>query len=190
MPPTVDRAPAYPGHGVRAGSGVWALLGIGIVPAIPGLLFLLLAGLGFFAYVTNASTGAVGPAFRNVALIAAALVCLAVPLAVLLEILWTFANRACMLEGLGVLASYRRGIQVLFDNLGSALALFLFQIAVTIVMVVLLIVPGALLALCCLFWPVFLLLHGAVTAYFSTMRTLAWRHWTGAALVADEPVAV
>jgi hypothetical protein len=76
--------------------------------------------------------------------------------------------------------AYRRGIGVLTDNLGSALVLFLIQVAVTVVMFILLIVPGAILALCCLFWPLLALLQGAVTAYFSTMWTLAWRRWTAA----------
>jgi len=155
----------------------WTLLGIGIVPAIPGLLLLLLAGVGLLAY--NAGKGLGVPAVRNVAVLLAMLACIAVPLALVLELVRTFANRACMLEGLGVLESYRRGIQVLADNPGSALALFVIQIAVMIAMFILLIVPGIILALCCLFWPVLVFLQGAVMAYFSTMWTLAWQEWTG-----------
>jgi hypothetical protein len=166
----------------------WTLLGIGILPAIPGLLLLLVAGVGFAAYVTNASTQMGVPAMGNVAMVFGALACLAIPLMLVIEILRTFANRACMLEGVGVWDSYRRGIQVLVDNLGSALVLFLIQIAVSIAMFILLIVPGAILALCCLFWPVLLLVQGAIAAYFSTMWTLAWRQWTGAGLVPDELV--
>ena len=166
----------------------WTLLGIGIVPAIPGLVLLLLAGVGFLAY--GAGTGLGIPAVRNVAVLLAMLACLAVPLALVLELLRAFANRACMLEGLGVLDAYRRGIEVLVANLGSALLLFLIQFAAIIVMFILLIVPGLILALCCLFWPIIVLFQGAVTAYFSTMWTLAWREWTGEPRTADEPVAV
>lgn len=167
----------------------WTLLGIGIVPAIPGFVLLFLGGLGFWAYVSNASTRLGIPAVRNVALILVMLACLLIPVILVLEILRVFANRACMLEGLGVLDSYRRGVEILVDNLGSALVLFLFQIAVTVVMTILLIVPGAVLALCCLFWPVLLLFQGAVTAYFSTMWTLAWQEWTSMAPVAGGPLA-
>ena len=167
----------------------WTLLGIGIIPAIPGFVLLLLGGLGFWAYVSNAFTGVGVPAVRNVALILAMLACLVIPIILVLEILRVFANRACMLEGLGVLDAYRRGIKILFDNLGSALVLFLMQIVVTVVMIVLLTVPVAVLALCCLFWPVLLLLQGAVTACFSTMWTLAWRQWTDVGPVAGESLA-
>jgi hypothetical protein len=168
----------------------WTLLGIGLIPAIPGLIILLLAGVGFLAYTTTATTNVGVPAMGPISFILVALACIALPLALVLELLRTFANRACMLEGLGVLDAYRRGIQVLFDNLGSALVLFLFQVAVTIVMFILLIVPGAILALCCLFWPVLLLIQGAITAYFSTMWTLAWRRWTDVVPAAGEPLAV
>lgn len=50
-------------------------------------------------------------------------------------------------------------------------------------------VPRALLALCCLFWPILALIQGAIAAYFSSMWTLAWRRWTGEAPAAGEPVA-
>jgi hypothetical protein len=167
----------------------WTLLGVGIVPAIPGFVLLILGGLGFGAYVSNASGGSGIPAVRNVTLILVILACLAIPAILVLEILRVFANRACMLEGLGVVDAYRRGIKILVDNLGSALVLFLLQIAVMVVIIILLIVPGTILALCCLFWPVLLLFQGAVTAYFSTMWTLAWQEWTDTAPVAGESLA-
>jgi hypothetical protein len=152
-------------------------------------VLLFLGGLGFWAYASDASTRLGIPAVRNVALILVMLACLVIPVILVLEILRVFANRACMLEGLGVLDAYRRGIEILVDNLGSALVLFLIQIAVSAVLIILLIVPGTILALCCLFWPVLLLLQGAVTAYFSTMWTLAWRRWTSSAPVAEESLA-
>jgi hypothetical protein len=164
----------------------WTLLGIGLLPAIPGLFLLFLGGLGFLGYVTNTSSSLGVPALTTILV---ALACLAVPMALVLELVRVFANRACMLEGLGVLDSYRRGIEVLVDNLGSALVLFLVQVAAIILIFLLLFVPGLILALCCLFWPIMLLGQGAVTAYFSTMWTLAWQEWTGEPRVADEPVA-
>lgn len=51
----------------------------------------------------------------------AMLACIALPLALVLELLRALANRACMLEGLGVLDAYRRGIEILVENLGVAL---------------------------------------------------------------------
>ncbi|HSJ58550.1 MAG TPA: hypothetical protein VLC95_15315, partial [Anaerolineae bacterium] len=126
------------------------------------------------------------PAVNAVAALLGVLACIAVPVALVLELVRVFAERGCMLEGLGVLDAYRRGFEVLRSNLGSALVLFLIQIVVTVTLFVLLIVPGVILLLCCIFWPLVLLFQGAVTAFFSTLWTLAWRRWTGAVLAADQ----
>lgn len=48
-------------------------------------------------------------------------------------LLRNFAERACILENLGVFAAYRRG-WALIHNLGPAIVLFLVQIALTIVL--------------------------------------------------------
>ena len=156
----------------------WTLLGIGIVPALPGLLLLVLAGLGVIGYAASSSTMGY-PRTGLLVGVVGVVACIAIPLALILELLRTFANRACILEGTGVVDSYRRGLGVLGDNFGSALVLFVIQVALLILMGSLLFVPGALLAICCLFWPVLLLFQGAVAAYFSTVWTLAWREWTG-----------
>jgi hypothetical protein len=57
--------------------------------------------------------------------------------------------------------------------------LFLLQIAVSIVIGLVLLVPGIVIALCCLLWPVLLLVQGGFTAFYSTLWTLAWNQWTG-----------
>lgn len=169
---------------------VWSLLGIAILPMIPVLVLVVLGVLGFVAYIASASTAASGPAWGGVAVAVGALVCLMVPLIIVLDAWRALANRACMLEGLGVVESYRRGFRVLVDNFGSALILFLIQFVVKVVMFVVLLVPVILMALCCLFWPVLIAFEGLVTAYFSTLWTLAWREWTmGTPVVADEPLA-
>lgn len=158
----------------------WTLLGIGLVPALMSLVPLLLGALGLFFYTTGFSTEmGIAPA-RNVVIVGSILACLVLPVALILELLRAMAERACMLEGLGVMAAYGRAFRVVVDNLGSALVLFLIQIAVMIAMFIVLILPGIILLLCCLFWPLILVFEGAVTAYFSTMWTLAWREWTGA----------
>jgi hypothetical protein len=142
----------------------WRLLGIGILPAIPGLI-LAIAGLG--------TLGA------GLWVLFAVLACILVPIALVMGLLRTFANRACMLEDLGVIASYRRGLNVLVENIGPALILFLIRIVIGAVLLVMLFLPGLIMVLCCILWPVLLLLRGAIAAYFSTMWTLAWREWTG-----------
>lgn len=162
----------------------WTLLGIGIFPAIP-VLFLLLASLGAAATYLGVSQvfsdmGQIGP--RNVWVILGALLCIALPLTLILDLLRTFANRACMLEDCGVFAAYRRGANVLIENFGSAVVLFLIQIVISLVLGVGLVLP----ALCCLLWPLLLIVQGGIAAYFSTVWTLAWRRWVEATPVAEE----
>ena len=123
---------------------------------------------------------------RNVWLIVGALTCLALPVMLVLDLMRTFANRACMLEDSGVLAAYGRGFKLLGENLASALLLFVIQVGIGIALGLALLLP----ALCCLVWPLLILVQGTSAAYFSTMWTVAWRQWTGAAPVPGEAPAV
>lgn len=166
----------------RAGMArVGSLLGISLIPAIPGLI-LFVASLG--AFLTSGGMaavfgGEVGMPFGAGALaIVGTLACIAVPFALVLGLLRTFAERACMLEGTGVVDSYRRGWGVLTGNLGPAAVLFVIQIVISIALGVLLLLPGLIAALCFLLWPLIWLVNGAIAAYFSTLWTLAWRTWT------------
>lgn len=161
-----------------------SLLGISLIPAIPGLI-LFVAGLS--AFLTSGGVAAifggdVGMPFGAGALaLIGTLACIAVPFGLILGLLRTFAERACMLEGTGVVDSYRRGMEVLTANLGSAAILFVIQIVISILLGVLLILPGLIAALCFLLWPLIWVINGAIAAYFSALWTLAWRTWTSSA---------
>jgi hypothetical protein len=160
----------------------WRLLGIGIAPAIPTFI-LALAGLA----TAGVLAGLWGWLGQNVSVAAGiglgvpfvVLACILVPIALVLSLLRTFANRACMLEDLGVIASYRRGLDVLVANIGPAIVLFLVQVGISIALGLVLFLPGLLMVLCCILWPVLLAIKGTVTSYFSTLWTLAWREWVG-----------
>lgn len=175
----------------RAGT----LIGIGILPAIPGFLLFLVAlsalGIlgGLFALFGDALDPAIGAAGFGTPVIL--LACILVPIALALSILRTFAERAAMLEGLGIVDSYRRGAGVLRDNLGEAAILFILQIVLFVVLGALLFLPGIILVLCCFLWPILMAIQGAVTAVVSAVWTLAWRQWTGKAPKAEAaPMAV
>jgi len=157
----------------------WRLIGIGLVPAIPMFVLLIIsvsvfAGYGGFEAITHGNYPLVGVGSLVPVIF---LACLLVPTAMILGLLSNFANRACMLEDLGVFNSYKRGFEVLGDNLGPALLLFLIQVALSIGIWVMMIVPTILIALCCLLWPLLILIQGAFAAYYSTLWTLAWREW-------------
>ncbi len=157
----------------------WALLGIGLIPAIPALILL------FFSVATllaasgldwNQGSRLLGEGWKAITPLLA-LACVLVPVAVVLSLLRTFANRACMLEGTGVLASYQRGFKVLGENLGSAVIIFLLQVAISIAVGVMMLIPGLLAAVCCLLWPILVLVQAAVVSFVSVLWTLAWREW-------------
>jgi hypothetical protein len=160
----------------------WRLIGIGLLPAIPGLV-MLIAGIVAFVMVAGLSGSAGrllygGPAVGGLIALAVAALCMIVPITVVLNVLRDLANRSCMLEDQGVIDSYRRAWEVMSQNLGEVIIIFLIQLAINIGIGILMIFPGCLLALCCLFWQVLLAVSGAVVTYISTMWTLAWREWT------------
>lgn len=163
----------------------WRLLGIGLLPAIPGFFLLLLGLLGFLSYAATSNiTGSfgtdlpVGPGM-GLGAILAGISCLLVPVTFVLGLLRALANRACMLEDLGVFAAYGRGFSVLIENFGQALLLFIIQIIISVAIGLAMLLPGIIMVLCCLLWPLLILIQGVIAAYFSTLWTLAWREWTG-----------
>jgi len=160
---------------------VWTLLGIALLPLLP-LFLLLVAGVttaGALAGFAALFRGEVDFLWRtSVGVTLIGLACLTIPIAVGLALVRNFAERACLLENLGVLAAYRRGGDVLVHNLGPAIILFLIQIGLSILLGISMIGPGLVMVLCFLLWPLLLLIGGAVAAYFSTLWTLAWREWT------------
>ena len=172
----------------------WTLLGIGLLPAIPGLILFVVGLLALVAYggifaLFDEEFAQVGTAGLGITI--AVFACILIPIILVLSILRNFAERACMLEDLGVIDAYRRGTSVLMANLGEAIILFLLQIVSSIVLGVLLFLPGLILILCCLLWPLLLVVQGAISAFLSALWTLAWRTWTGEPpMVEKAPAAV
>lgn len=160
---------------------VWTLLGIALLPILP-ILLLLAAGLtsvGTLVGFTALFRGELDfPLRTGFVVTLVAMTCLTIPVALGLALVRNFAERACILENLGVFAAYRRGWEVLTQNLGPAIILFLIQIGLSILLGISMIGPGLVMVLCFLLWPLLLLIGGAVAAYFSTLWTLAWREWT------------
>jgi hypothetical protein len=175
---------------------VWTLLGIGILPAIPTFILGLAGLVGFASY--GGLLAFLGGDFEEAAIAVGAslgtalviVACCVAPIGIVLSIVRNFAERACMLEGLGVVDSYRRGANVLMANLGEAIVLILIQIGIFIVLGILLFLPGLIALLCCFLWPLLLALQGFAEAFQSALWTLAWRNWTGRSPMMEKaPVA-
>jgi hypothetical protein len=156
----------------------WRLVGINLVAIIPGIVFfLVMAGIVFAAIATtsNVSDSAIGPAVGGLIALFAVLCCAFVLVSIAIGALLIFAYRACMLEDTAVFESYGRGWEVLRGNIGQAIIILLIQVAISIVLGLLLILPS----LCCLLWPLLLLVGAVKETYFSTLWTLGWHQWTG-----------
>ncbi len=165
----------------------WTLAGIGLVLVIPVILVILISlviGISVFgaATVTNASSITsgdfspfAGVAMSGLVVLSLAFCCLLIPFFIFFGVWIELAYRACMLEGLGVFDSFGRGWNVLRTNLGPVVIVVLSRFAVGIV----LILPMFISSIICCLWPLLLIVYGAVTTYFSTVWTLAWREWTG-----------
>lgn len=167
----------------------WKLLGIGLVPAIPALILLviLISVLVFSGVRIGAGTDMGMNQIRTFAPLIFVM-CLFVPLMLIVSALQTFANRSCMLEGTGVIASYRRGLEVLGDNLGPAVILYLLQVVINIALGIIFLLPTILAAICCLLWPLLILVQAAFVTFYSILWTLAWREWVGEPRVLNEVV--
>ncbi len=169
------------------------LLGISILPMLP---VLVMGAIGLVLFLTSAGVSTafgerIGlPAMGNLMAVLGLIGCVVVPITLVLGLLSAFANRACMLEDLGVFDAYSRGFSMLTNNFGSALVLFLIQIGIGLAMGIAMILPGVLSLLCCVLWPLLLLVQGGIEAYFSTLWTLAWRRWTGEGTYTAEPITV
>ena len=159
----------------------WKLLGIGLVPAIPALILvvIIVSVLVFsgFRFDAGMDMGAYG--MRTFYPILLFIICLFVPIMLIVSALQTFANRACMLEETGVIASYRRGLEVLGDNLGPAVILYLLQVVINIALGIIFLLPAIMAAICCLLWPLLILVQAAFVTFYSILWTLAWREWVG-----------
>ena len=160
----------------------WRLLGIGLIPAIPGLLLaivIIALAAAFIGAASATAQEALAAAGVGMVITLIAVICIVSLASLVLNLLRTFAERAAMLDDTGVFESYGRGWEVLKDNAGPALILFLIQVGIGIGLAVVLFLPSLLMALCCIFWPVLLLISGIKETYFSTLWTLGYREWTG-----------
>lgn len=170
----------------------WPLLGINLLPAIPMLILLAVGAMAAIAAlgVAAVSTESVMRIFGSGAAIAfVCLLCLIIPLSILLSVFAGLAMRACMMEGMGVFDAYRRAWRIVADHLTQALVLLVIQVGLGIAIAVLAFLPTIMIALCCILWPLLWIFGGAVTAYMSSIWTLAWRQWTGLTSAYQQPGA-
>jgi hypothetical protein len=125
----------------RVGRGrFWTLFGIGILTAIPTII-LVLIGIGSLILLILGTVGAfdaseAAGAMGIVASLACggALCCGAIVIAVVLNQIRIYAERAAILEGLGWIGAIVRGWHVLRENLGPTIVYWLIFFAIGLVL--------------------------------------------------------
>lgn len=189
----------------------WPLLGIGalmfvvvLILIIPLIAMVLLAVLPVSRGV-GAGEGGVFAAICGTALCCVPLV----PLSIAISLIATYASRACVLDGLGVLASIAKGWQVLKEKLGPTLLIGVLLFAIQMVIggfigsgLAAVIMPAgfieatrssraALIPLCCLGLLGGLLalaINMVLQTFTSTTWTLAYLGWNEEKAALAEPI--
>jgi len=179
-------------------SGIRMFL-IGLVGVIPFLVTMLLIVIFIFAMVgVNTQVEDMeAQVMGNVGLMITigGMFCIGLLVQLVVGVIQTFADRACVIQEKGVIESYTDGWGVLRENLGPAVLLFLIQFGIRLGIGLVLLVPSLIFTLCCccLAIPVLWVISGTIEAYFSTLWTLAWREWTqgpGEPMVIEQAPAV
>jgi len=203
----------------RVGRGrFWTLFGISVLAAIPtiivvligaGALVLLIMGTvgGFSTSEAAGTLGVLASVFCG-----GTLCCGAILLAIVLDQIRVYAERAAILEGLGWIEAFKRGWQVLKQNLGPTIVFWVIFFVIGLVFAA--VILGGLFALLAPFlallsadqlgpWILvpfgcggliaaitFALIRSVLETFISASWTLAYRQLTGfAAPAAAEPPA-
>jgi len=187
----------------------WTLFGLGILAAIPMIILIfagiILLGLGIAAAVgamdISETAGIAGIVMISL-LCGGFLCCGMIILGIVLEQIRVYGERAAILEDLGWINAFKRGWQVLKENLGPTIIFWLIFLAIGIVIFVIsfaiiaalaapflllllpsvdpgtwLIVPACFAGLVMVI--VFTLIKSVVTTFSSATWTLAYREMTG-----------
>ena len=190
----------------------WRMFGLSLIIAIPVLLFVVVLVVGMLLIIIPASQNNASSALSAAALIPVLIgcCCLFIPVMFVLGMIFSQAERALVLEELGVMPALSRGWEVFRANLGPMilmaiiLAVLGFVSGLIIAIPIFIIVfptmfaylaggaqsasPLIFMGVCiCLYFPVALVLQGIVTSYTETAWTLTFMRLTGTPTVVAQP---
>ncbi len=182
----------------------WRMFGLSLILALPLLVFVVLLTVGALAVivpVSMADNG--GSAMGALAIVPIMLgcVCLLIPVMFVVGMIFSQAQRAIVLEELGVMPAISRGWEIFRANLGPIILMTIilgvigFVVGLVIAIPLLIIVfptmfafiaggaqsntPLIFMAVCfCLYLPVLLIFNGVLTAYTESAWTLTYMRLT------------
>jgi hypothetical protein len=186
----------------------WTLFGLGVLAALP-MIILVFLGAIFFAVGIASGVGLmdVQEATSIAAIVVTTIICVCFLccglflVGLVLEQIRVYGERAAILEDAGWIDAFKRGWQVIKENLGATIILWLIFFAIGIVIfgisfgiIMLLAAPflaflgvsdpgiwmiGPAICLGLVMFIIFALLRSVVTTYISATWTLAYRELTG-----------
>jgi hypothetical protein len=199
-------------------SRFWTLFGVSVLAAIPTIIVVVI-GMGTLALLiwgtvagfdTSEAAGTIG--ILASVFCGGTLCCGTILLAIVLDQIRVYAERAAILEGLGWIEAFRRGWQVLKENLGPTIVLWIIFFVIGLAFAA--VIAGGLFALLAPFFAivgasqpgawilvplcfggliaaiVFALIRSVLETFISGSWTLAYREMTGLATSgATEPPA-
>lgn len=191
----------------------WRMFGLSLILALPVLVIVVVFVVGLLAFIIPVSqAGGDSSAFGALAILPIMLgcFCLLIPVMFVLNMIFGQAQRAIVLEELGVMPSISRGWEIFRANLGPIIlmAIILFVIGFVIGLVVaipilVIVIPAVfafaignaqnttpliLAGICfCLYLPVAWLLGGILTAYTESAWTLTYMRLTAKPDGGDTP---
>jgi hypothetical protein len=183
----------------------WRMFGLSLILAIPVLIFVFVIVVGVLLIVIPVSqSGGGSGALGSLAVLPLLLgcVCLFVPVMLVLGIIFSQAERALVLEDLGVMPALSRGWEVFTKNLGPIIIMALilgvigFVVGLVVVIPIFIIVFPAFFAFAlgnaknatplifagvcfCLYLPVLWCLNGILISYTESAWTLTYMRLTG-----------
>jgi len=184
----------------------WRMFGLSLILAIPILIVVIVVAIGVAIFAMSASSGSAGAASSGMGFLASipllvGCFCLLIPIMFVLGMIFNQAQRAIVLEDLGVMPAISRGWEIFRANLGPIILMAIilgvigFIVGLVIAIPILIIVFPAMFAyiaggtqssaplifmgICfCLYLPVLLLLNGVLTAYAESAWTLTYLRLT------------
>lgn len=185
----------------------WTLFGVGVLASIPMIILgLFLLGMVIFGIVTMVNTsqssdfGAFPIILSSIGIIFLLVCCILIPLALVLEQIRVYGERAAILEDLGWIDSFKRGWVVLKENLGHTIIFWLiyFALGIGLLIISFVLILGVSLpflfgfilmepqtwmiapAVCAglVFFIGFILVKSIITTFVSAGWTLAYREMT------------
>jgi hypothetical protein len=181
----------------------WRIFGLSLILSIPAVIVVAALFAALIVFAASASGGSDAAGIGMVAMLPLLIgcICLLVPVMFVLGMIFRQAERAIVLEDMGVMPAVSRGWEIFRGNLGPIilmaiiLAIIGFVIGLVIAIPILIIVFPAMLAfiaggadnntplifmgICfCLYLPVLILLNGIMVAYVESAWTLTYMRLT------------